>query len=197
FTGQLFVHAIGAAGHDVVKYALDTFGDERDDAPLSCTHDANSWPADLYAGLPAPRPDERVRLWVQNSHPCPIPSGSVGLNVMGQSEIRYWQQPIAPFATVAIDAATLIPEARWPQQIEVQAGKHMVRPRYEVIRAGQTRIAHVNVERTDLKPDARIGELGNLLGKGFLLPAPVLPRQTWRSLALPTPMATTQEALPT
>ena len=26
FTGQLFVHVIGAAGHDVVKYALDTFG---------------------------------------------------------------------------------------------------------------------------------------------------------------------------
>ena len=25
FTGQLFVHAIGGAGHDVVKYALDTY----------------------------------------------------------------------------------------------------------------------------------------------------------------------------
>ena len=25
FTGQLFLHAIGAAGHDVVKYALDTY----------------------------------------------------------------------------------------------------------------------------------------------------------------------------
>ena len=25
FTGQLFVHAIGVAGHDVVKYALDTY----------------------------------------------------------------------------------------------------------------------------------------------------------------------------
>src|SRR5271165_1836151 len=27
FTGQLFVHAIGIQGHDVVKYALDTYGD--------------------------------------------------------------------------------------------------------------------------------------------------------------------------
>ena len=27
FTGQLFVHVIGAAGHDIVKYALDTYGD--------------------------------------------------------------------------------------------------------------------------------------------------------------------------
>ena len=26
FTGQLFVHAIGAQGHDVVKYALDIYG---------------------------------------------------------------------------------------------------------------------------------------------------------------------------
>ncbi|MBV9812938.1 MAG: hypothetical protein JO326_09300, partial [Acetobacteraceae bacterium] len=43
FTGQLFVHAIGAAGHDVVKYALDTYG--ADGGPtLSCTHDANAWP---------------------------------------------------------------------------------------------------------------------------------------------------------
>ncbi|HKX07486.1 MAG TPA: hypothetical protein VJN67_04800 [Stellaceae bacterium] len=195
FTGQLFVHAVGAAGHDVVKYALDTFGDDSD-APLSCTHDANSWPADLYAGLPAPREDERVRLWVQNSHPCPIPARSVGLNLMGRSEINHWDQPIAPFASVAIDVGVLLPNARWPQQIEVQAGKHMVRPRYEVVRGGQTRIAHVNVERADLKPDARIGELGNLIGKGFLLPAPVLPRETWRSLALPTPMATCQTELP-
>ena len=27
FTGQLFIHATGIAGHDVVKYALDTYGD--------------------------------------------------------------------------------------------------------------------------------------------------------------------------
>ena len=195
FTGQLFVHAIGAAGHDVVKYALDTVG-EGNDAPLSCTHDANSWPADLYAGLPAPRAEERVWLWVQNSHPCPIPPRSIGLNIMGRGEIRYWSQSIPPIASVAIDTGALLPDARWPQQIEVQAGKHMVRPRYEVVRAGQTRIAHVNVERADLKPDAHIGDLGNLMGKGFLLPAPVLPRETWRSLALPTPMATCQTELP-
>src|SRR5579862_3964019 len=27
FAGQLFIHVVGAAGHDIVKYALDTFGD--------------------------------------------------------------------------------------------------------------------------------------------------------------------------
>ena len=47
FTGQLFIHILNIAGHDVVKYALDTYGDES--GTLSCTHDANSWPADLYA----------------------------------------------------------------------------------------------------------------------------------------------------
>ena len=62
FTGQLFVHAVGVAGHDIVKYALDTYGD--DARVLSATHDANSWPADLYAGLPAPADGEDVVLWV-------------------------------------------------------------------------------------------------------------------------------------
>ena len=196
FTGQLFLHAIGGAGHDVVKYALDTFGGGGADKALSCTHDANSWPADFYAGLPAPRAEERVILWVQNSHPRTIPPGSIGLNLMGDAEIRWWPEPIPPFATVALDVAALLPTVRWPQQIEVQAGKHMVRPRYEVIRNDRRRIAHVNVERADLEPDPRLAELGNLLGKGFLLPAPVLPREIWRSVALPTPMATCQTELP-
>ncbi len=54
----------------------------------------------------------------------------------------------------------------------------------------------MNVERIDLEPDPRIAEIGNLMGKGFLLPAPVLPRKDFRSIAMPTPMATTQETLP-
>ncbi len=82
FTGSLFVHVIGVAGHDIVKYALDTYGD--DDTVLSCTHDANAWPAELYAGLPAPKKDEKVILWVQNSHSCPIPANAIGLNSDGQ-----------------------------------------------------------------------------------------------------------------
>ena len=40
FTGSLFIHAQHVAGHDVVKYALDTYGDA--DTVLSCTHDANA-----------------------------------------------------------------------------------------------------------------------------------------------------------
>jgi hypothetical protein len=195
FTGQLFLHVVGAVGHDVVKYALDTFA-EGAESWISCTHDANSWPADFYAGLPAPAKGERVILWLQNSQPCTIPANAVGLNLMGDAAVTRLAEPIAPFASRALDVAELLPAARWPQQIELNAGKYVVRPRYEVISRGRRRIAHVNVERSDLKPDPRIAELGNMLGKGYLLPAPVLPRQIWRSLALPTPMATTQQDLP-
>ena len=196
FTGQIFVHAVGAAGHDVVKYALDVYGDGAAERSLSCTHDANSWPSALYAGLPAPDAGETVTLWVQNSMPCAIPPGTVGLKLMGDAAATYLPDPIPPFASRALDVATVLPKARWPQQIEIEAGKYIVRPRYEVRGHGRVRIAHVNVERSDLKPDPTIADLGNLLGKGYLLPAPVLPRAIWRSLALPTPMSTAQQDLP-
>ena len=196
FTGQLFVHAIGAVGHDVVKYALDTDGSNAEERAFSCTHDANSWPADFYAGLPAPAVGETVTLWLQNSQPCAIPSGAIGLNLMGDDNLRVFDRAVGPFATVALDVGALLPQARWPQQIEIAAGKYMVRPRYEVTTRGRRRIAHVNVERTDLKPDPKLPELSNLLGKGYLLPAPILPRERWRSIALPTPMARSQEEIP-
>jgi len=195
FCGSLFLHVIGAAGHDVVKYALDTYGDDPDE--LSCTHDANAWPAERYAGLPAPKDDERVLLWVQNSHPCAIPPGAVGLNLMGRDDVRRVDAEVPPFATVAVDTRDLFPDARWPLQFEVQAGKHFVRPRYEVIAGnGRRRIAHANVERTDLKPDPRLAALAPLMGKGHILPAPLLPPERWRTILLPTPMSTAQDALP-
>ncbi len=201
FTGQLFVHAIGAQGHDVVKYALDTYGGSISERAFSCTHDANSWPADFYAGLPAPDAEEQVTLWIQNSQPCAIPARAISLNLMGDDKNATLDRTIAPFASYALDVASLLPTARWPQQIEVSAGKYMVRPRYEVTRRDKTglrrrRIAHVNVERTDLKPDPKLAELGDLLGKGHILPAPILPQERWRSVALPTPMARAQEELP-
>ncbi len=195
FTGQLFVHVLHVAGHDIVKYALDTYGDR--DSDLSCTHDANSWPAERYAGLPAPQQGERVVLWVQNSHPSPIPPGAVGLNVMGVDEVSWLDKSVPGFGVLALDTRDLLPDARWPGQIEVRAGKHFVRPRYEVFDAeGRSRIAHANVERGDLKPDPGIREIANLMGKGYILPAPILPPARFESLVLPTPMATAQENLP-
>lgn len=195
FTGQLFIHIIGAAGHDVVKYALDTYGD--DASILSCTHDANAWPSDQYAGLPAPDKDEEVVLWVQNSHPCEIPAGAIGLNLMGNSKIAKLDRAVPPYGSTQVNVAELLPKAQWPQQIEIQAGKHFVRPRYEVIsKNGHTRISHPNVERNDLQPDKRLGDLGDLLGKLHILPAPILPMDRFTSWALPTPMSTTQLHLP-
>ena len=194
FTGQLFLHVVGAAGHDVVKYALDTI--EKDGPSLSCTHDANAWPADFYAGLPAPRGDESVTLWVQNSLPFPIPAGEIRINLMGDSGSVAFAESVPPFASRQLDVGTLLPDARWPQQIEIGAGRYIVRPRYEVTRGERRRIAHPNVERIDLKPTGELAELAPILGKGFILPAPILPTERWRSLALPTPMATTQMVLP-
>ncbi|MAI49679.1 MAG: hypothetical protein CMM16_03820 [Rhodospirillaceae bacterium] len=195
FTGQLFIHAIGATGHDVIKYALDIYG--ADGHALSCTHDANAWPADLYGGLPAPRIGEDVILWVQNSHPCTIPAGEISLNLMGKEAIATVDSAVGPYATLAIRVNEALPHASWPQQIELSAGKHFVRPRYEVTTAvNDRRMAHMNVERVDLKIDPCIPELSNLMGKGYILPAPVLPTDIWNSVALPTPMSTAQITLP-
>jgi hypothetical protein len=208
FAGQLFIHVVGAAGHDIVKYALDMFGDPRTggesgsepgmarDGALSCTHDANAWPAERYAGLPAPAPGERVILWIQNSHPTAIPSGAIALNPMGEEASVALAQPIAAFASRAVDVAELLPGLAWPRQIELRAGKHVVRPRYEIIAGDRRRFAHVNVERGDLVPDPDLPRLGEILGKGYLLPAPILPRDEWESLLLPTPMAVSQSELP-
>jgi len=195
FAGQLFIHAVGAAGHDVVKYALDTYA-SANGASLSCTHDANAWPSDRYAGLPAPRPDEQVVLWLQNSHAVPIPAGTIALDRMGAERPATLDREIPPFASLKLDVADLLPDVQWPAQIELRAGRHMVRPRYEVIRAGRTRIAHVNVERADLRPDPAIPSLPGQLGRGYLLPFPLLPRERFRSIVQPTPMAETQTSLP-
>jgi hypothetical protein len=195
FTGQLYIHVIGAAGHGIVKYALDTYGDDK--KTLSCTHDANAWPSDQYAGLPAPAEGEEVVLWVQNSHPDEIPAGAIGLNLMGDSKIAHLKQAIPPFGSHRLDVAALLPKARWPQQIEIQAGKHFVRPRYEIFaKNGHSRISHPNVERGDLKPDKNLGDYGALLGKLHIVPAPVLPLDRFVTWALPTPMSTALAHLP-
>ena len=195
FTGQLFVHAVGVAGHDVVKYALDTYASDNG-ASLSCTHDANAWPSDRFAGLPAPRPDETVTLWLQNSHAVPIPAGAVTLDRMGAEAPVALHQTVGPFATVALDVADLLPRVRWPAQIEVRTGRHVVRPRYEVTQNDRVRIAHVNVERDNLRPDPGIPTLPPRLGRGYILPFPILPRERFRSVLQPTPMSTCQANLP-
>jgi hypothetical protein len=196
FVGQLFVHAIGAAGHDSLKYVLDVLS--HDGGPtLSCTHDANPWAADRYAGIPAPRRDERVIVWLENPHPVAIPAGTMGLGRMGADGAPMTlDRVVPPFGTLGVDVAVTLPDVVWPAQIELFAGRHVVRPRYEVLRGGRRWIAHANVERTDLAPDPEIPGLGNRMGRGFLLPFPVLDRDRFRTVVQPTPMAVSQADLP-
>lgn len=206
FTGSLFLHAIRIAGHDVVKYVIDTYGTRPEGlngSPaepffhLSGTHDANAWPADLYAGLPAPAPGESVRLLIQNSHPVTIPDGAVTASLMGSPDRAPVQGPIPPFGLSAVDMNSLLPDAAWPDQIEVQAGRYFVRPRYAITdSSGRIRFGHMNVERTDLSPDPRIPDLEPLIGKGYILPLPLLPLADFATELLPTPMSTAQETLP-
>ncbi len=195
FTGQLFIHAVGIAGHDVVKYALDTFATDNG-ASLSCTHDANAWPSDRFAGLPAPRADERVVLWLQNSHGVPIPAGAMALDRMGAQAPVAINREIPAFATYPLDVDLTHPGLAWPAQLELRAGRHLVRPRYEVTRAERTRIAHINVERADLKADPGIKTLDRALGRGFLLPFPIMPRNKFKTIVQPTPMAEAEQNLP-
>jgi len=195
FAGSLFVHAIGIAGHDIMKYVLDD--EDADGISPAVTHDSNSWPADYYAGVPAAEPGETVLLWVQNSHPIAIPAGTLSFNRMGRTETAAYQQEIPAFGTHAIDMAQVLPDLSWPDQIEFTAGRHCGRPRYELRRPdGTVTLAHANVERTDLKLDPGIAGLGEAMGKGYLLPAPVLPRDRFQTELLPTPMTTAQRSLP-
>jgi hypothetical protein len=195
FTGQLFIHAIGVAGHDVVKYALDTYASDNGGS-LSCTHDANAWPSDRFAGLPAPRPDEKVVVWLQNSHAVPIPPGTIALDRMGADEPVPLTQEVGPFATVALDVADFLPGLHWPAQVEISTGRHVVRPRYEVTQNDRVRIAHVNVERDNLRSDPGIPSLPAEMGRGYILPFPILPRARFRTVFQPTPMSTVQTNLP-
>ncbi|MBI2707258.1 MAG: hypothetical protein HYX35_02960 [Proteobacteria bacterium] len=194
FTGQLFIHLTGTKGHSIVKYALDTFHDV---GAMSATHDANAWPSHYFAGLPAPREGEKVILWLQNSHPFPVPAQEVTLNLMGDSHAIALDQDIPSFGTYELDVKKYFPKAQWPQQIELQAGHYFVRPRYEVVNTkGYRCMAHVNVERNDLKPDFKLKELKKVFGKGFVLPAPLLPTDSYLTSLLPTPMSRELKFMP-
>ena len=194
FTGSLFVHVIGTARHDTLKYAVDVFDDSGRIA--TATHDSNPWAADFYAGLPTPRPGETVRLWIQNCHATPIPAGSVGFRAMGGGAFTFFPDEIPPYGTTAADIGALFPSLAWPAQLEVRADKYFCRPRYEIgYGEGLSSVAHANVERTDLSPAPDLAEVTRTLGKGFILPAPILPRDEWSTVLLPTPMATGQEHL--
>lgn len=195
FMGSLFIHALRVQGHDIMKYVLDVYGEN--ELALSCSHDANPWPADFYAGVIAGEPGETVTLFVQNSHPVTIPKRAIGFNIVGGQDITWYEDEIPPFATREIDLSATLSQARWPDQIEITAGRHFVRPRFETKDCrGHRRFAHANVERSDLKPDPHLPTLGRVMGKGYIMPLPVLPCSEFISVMVPTPMARTQHELP-
>ena len=195
FTGQLFIHVLGARGHDVVKYALDSWG-KNGDPSLSVTHDANAWPSVRYATLPAPEPDETLIVWVQNSHATTIPAGAITFNRMGEDAPRALDRSVKPFETVAVNVGALFPDLHWPAQLELRSGRHLVRPRYEITQRGRTRIAHLNVERDNLRPDPAIRQFPPSLGRGFLLPFPILDPKRFETFLQPNPMSEALETLP-
>jgi hypothetical protein len=194
FEGTLLMHALGVAGHDMIKYVLDDVDDRGRDPAV--THDSNNWPAEYYSGLPAPRAHETVTLWLQNPHPKPVPAGAITLNLMGDANSVQVSTEIPGFGVLAIDTRALLPDAAWPQQIEAATFYHVIRPRYEILGNGHVTFAHMNVERADLQPNPAIAQAAPHVGKGFLLPAPILPLGKWRSIALPTPAARGQAELP-
>ena len=193
FTGSLYMHAQHIVAHDIIKYVCDLYNDEG--TTLTVTHDSNSWPADYYSGIPAPQSGEKILLWIQNCHPIAIEAGSVAVRLMGGETLIPLEKTIAPFATYGWDLGESLP-ASWPAQYEVVASKYFTRPRYEVLHEnGLRHISHANVERTDLAPDNDLPVASQYLGKGYILPFPVLPMDQYETLVMPTPMALSQQYL--
>ena len=72
----------------------------------------------------------------QTSQDTQLPSGmnlGTGVRVVATEKLftqgGVLQTEIAPFATYPLDVAELVPGAKWPEQLEIHAGRHFVRPR--------------------------------------------------------------------
>ncbi len=97
---------------------------------------------------------------------------------------------------IRLSVAELLPRARWPQQIEIRAGKHFVRPRYEVVRRTDARrIAHPNVERDRSEAGREAAEARRRCGQGLSSCRRRCCRRALPSLVLPTPMSTRAGAI--
>ena len=192
FEGQLFIHMIDVTGHDVLKYALDFWSGSE----LTCTHDANPWPSDYYAGIPAPRRG-RARARVGAELPFLRDPGR-RREVLGDGNRRVGPDDRADpgfrHARGRRGRAAARPCLAAPDRDGCRQVRRAAALRGRARR--QAHVAHANVERSDLKPDPQIATLGADFGKGFILPAPILPQGEYTSVALPTPMARGQASLP-
>ncbi|MEM6574737.1 MAG: hypothetical protein AAF736_10730, partial [Pseudomonadota bacterium] len=182
FTGQLLMHAVGAAGHDVLKYVCD-YADTSGD--LTTTHDANTWPAARYGGIPLPQNDsEQVELLIQNPHHRTIPAGALTLEIPSRDQLPL-PFDVPPLAT----RRWRLPSRDGATQGTLHSAFQLLRPRYQVVRAGRSHVAHANVVREDLAADPDYWQAGEHLGRGYLLVAPLLPPENYDCQLLITPMS--------
>jgi len=91
----------------------------------------------------------------------------------------------------------LFPELEWPDQLEIDAGRYIVRPRYEINaleRHDDARACQRRAHRSQARSQHRAAR--QPVRQRVPPPGPLLPRADWRTSILPTPMALTQETLP-
>ena len=103
FTGQLFLHVDRRRrprrGEIRARHLAATTTEP--DALVRRTTPMPGRPISM-PGCRRPAPGETVTLWVQNSQPCAIPAGAIGLNLHGRrSRSARSTRAIAPFATCA------------------------------------------------------------------------------------------------
>ncbi len=186
FSGQLMLHAVGAAGHDVMKYVCDQYDV---DEHLTTTHDANSWPAARYGGIPLPTADDqKVSLWIQNPHFREIPAGTLSLATPANQQVTL-QRPIAPLETYQWVLGPMADSA----QVTLSSARQLARPRYSIEQRGKHHLAHANVVRDDLAHDENYWKQDTALGRGYLLTAPLLTPADYQCEVLVTPMSSLRD----
>ena len=201
FCGQLFLHVTGAAGHDVVKYALDIFdGDSSANGGRGGTLPARMTPT---LGLPTDTP----------AFPLPLPANRY---CCGSRTAIRWRSRRAPSASLrwvrsasclSATRSRLLPRAlsRFLNCCPTPRGRnrsscgpastscaHAMRFSSGAAAASRTSMSNAAI----CDPTRSFRSSKPMLGKGYLLPAPLMPRELWQSLVLPTPMAVCQTDLP-
>ena len=91
--------------------------------------------------------------------PITIAAGEIGFARMGNGEVvKARTKPSHPSPRGAVSMRELLPDLSWPEQIEIHAGKHLVRPRYEVSREKRPlahRPSQCRAQRSEKRSEAR------------------------------------------
>ena len=129
--------------------------------------------------------------------PTPIPAGAVALDRMGAERPVALTQEVGPFATVAVDVGAC---AAGSALAGADRGARRAARGAAALRGDARRIAcasRMSMSSAAIcSPIRRSRACRRSLGRGYLLPFPVLPRERFRSIVQPTPMAVAQTTLP-